>query len=53
MEYVCDRDCLSDENFIIPRNFNLEYDLKRRPVCSTAAMFLNKRNYLKIESANP
>ena len=27
MEYVCDKDCLCEEKFVIPRNFNLEYDL--------------------------
>lgn len=53
MEYVCDRDCLSDETFVIPRNFNLEYDLRKRPVCSTASMFLNRRNYLKIDNIHP
>lgn len=53
MEYVCDRDCLSDEKFVIARGFNLEYDLSKRSVCSSAAMFLNRRNYLKIRSNNP
>jgi hypothetical protein len=28
MEYVCSKECLSNEKFVIPRSFNLEYDLK-------------------------
>lgn len=53
IEYVCDRDCLSDEKFVIARNFNLEYDLTKRTVCSSAAMFLNRRNYIKIRPSHP
>jgi hypothetical protein len=33
MEYVCSSNCLSYEEFIIPRNFYLDYDLKKRQVC--------------------
>ena len=53
MDYVCSKGCLSDETFIIPRNFNLEYDLKKRPVCQAASMHLNRKNYLKISHAHP
>lgn len=28
MEYVCSKDCLSEEKFVIPRLFNLSYDLE-------------------------
>jgi superfamily II helicase len=53
MDYVCSRDCLSDEQFVIPRNFNIDYDLKKRPVCYSAAMLLNRNNYIKIPSSHP
>ncbi len=48
LEYVCDKDCLNEEKFIIPRNFNIEYDLSKKHVCRKAAVLLNRRNYLKI-----
>lgn len=53
LEYVCDKKCLSDETFIIPRNFNIDFDLRKRPVCESAAMLLNRNNYLKIEYMHP
>jgi hypothetical protein len=27
MEYVCDKDCISDEKYVIPRGFNIDFDL--------------------------
>lgn len=53
MEYVCDKGCVSDEKFIIPRLFNLDYDLKKRSVCQSAAMFLNRNNILRIPNNHP
>jgi hypothetical protein len=48
LEYVCDKDCLCEEKFIIPRNFNIEYDLNTKHVCRKAAVLLNRKNYIKI-----
>lgn len=53
MEYVCDKQCLSDETFIIPRSFNIDFDLRKKPVCQSAAMLLNRNNYIKIENNHP
>lgn len=53
MNYVCEKECISEEKFIIPRKFNLEFDLKEKQVCRLAAIFLTRRNYIKITQSNP
>jgi hypothetical protein len=53
MGYVCSSDCLSKDLFIIPRDFGLSYDLKPKPVCNLAAIFLNRKCYLQIPSNHP
>lgn len=53
MEYVCSKECISGEKFTLPRSFNLEYDQDEKSVCQLAAMFLNRRNYLKIANSHP
>ena len=53
MEYVCSAGCLSKEKFIIPRLFNLNYDMQEKPVCQLAAVFLQRKNIIKIKSQHP
>ena len=53
MENVCSKECLSSEKFVIPRLFNLQYDLEQKQVCMQSSMFLNRRCYLKIANSHP
>ena len=40
MKRVCSTECLIKEKFVIPRLFNVEYDLKHHSVCTKAGAFL-------------
>ena len=53
MKRVCSIECMFDEQFVIPRLFNVEYDLAPRHVCIKAGAFLAKNNFLRIHSKNP
>mmetsp|Transcript_10621 Transcript_10621/g.12535 ORF Transcript_10621/g.12535 Transcript_10621/m.12535 type:complete len:123 (+) Transcript_10621:470-838(+) len=53
MKRVCSIECAHDEEFVIPRLFNVEYDLKPKQVCKKAGMFLQRHNFLRIHSKNP
>jgi len=53
MKRVCSTDCIHSERFVIPRLFNVEYDLTAKHVCSKAGVFLQKHNFLRIHSKNP
>lgn len=37
---VCCKECLAKDSFIIPRDFNLNFDLQPKSLCTLAAMFL-------------
>ena len=53
MKRVCSIECVYDENFVIPRLFNVAYDLNPHQVCSKAGAFLSKQNFLRIHSMSP
>ena len=44
---------MEDEQFVIPRNFYVNYDLKTKSVCKKAGAFLSKHNFIKIDHQNP
>lgn len=53
MKRVCSIQCVYEEQFVIPRLFNVEYDVKKHHVCTKAGAFLTKHNLLRIHSKNP
>ena len=53
MHRVCSIDCLHEEEFVIPRLFNVSYDVNKHRVCRKAGTFLSKQNYIKIAHNNP
>lgn len=53
MHRVCSPECLSEEKYVIPRLFNVSYNIQKVPVCKKAGTFLSKQNYLRIDHKNP
>ena len=53
MHRVCSPECLSEEKYVIPRLFNVSYNIQKVSVCKKAGTFLSKQNYLRIDHKNP
>lgn len=53
MANVCSKECLSKNLFVIPRDFNLKFDLEPKSVCHLAATFLERKCYLTITTKHP
>ena len=53
MQRVCSVECVSEDKFVIPRLFNIEYDLRQHHVCTKAGSFLSKHNFVKIHNKSP
>lgn len=47
---VCSKECLAKDPCLIPRDFNFNFDLQKKPVCTLASVFLNRKSYLAISS---
>ena len=49
---VC-KECLSTDQMIIPRDFNVKYDLTPKTVCTLAKAFMERKCFIPISLSHP